>query len=128
MTRRDKIRNEHIRGTTRDTLIDNIFTNQSNCDTCNGLLMNDISDHIPVFSISVFTSSFFIVTNGVRQGGILSPFLFTLYIDELSHQLNNSKVGCHINNVCINHLFDADDLCLMAPSPVGPQHLCQLRL
>ena len=46
------------------------------------------------------TSSFFTVTNGVRQGGILSPFLFTLYVDDLSHRLNNSKVGCHINNVC----------------------------
>ena len=45
------------------------------------------------------TSSFFTVTNGVRQGGILSPFLFTLY------KLNKAKVGCHINNVCINHLF-----------------------
>ena len=32
------------------TLIDNIFTNQSNCD--NGLLINYISDHLPVFSIS----------------------------------------------------------------------------
>ena len=68
------------------------------------------------------TSSFFTVTNGVGQGGILSPFLFTLYVDYLSHKLNNAKVGCHnINNVCINHLFYANDLCLMAPSPVGLQ-------
>ena len=72
------------------------------------------------------TSSFFTVTNGVRQGGILSPFLFTLYVDDLSHQLNNSKVGCHINNVCITHLFYADDLCLMAPSPVGLQLLIDI--
>ena len=33
-------------------LVDNIFTNQSNRDTCNGLLTNDMSDHLPVFSIS----------------------------------------------------------------------------
>ena len=72
------------------------------------------------------TSSFFTVSNGVRQGGILSPFLFTLYIDELSYQLNNSNLGCHINNVCVNHLFYADDLCLMAPSPVGLQHLIDI--
>ena len=38
--------------TSSATLIDNIFTNQSNCDTCNSLLINDISDHLPVFSIS----------------------------------------------------------------------------
>ena len=72
------------------------------------------------------TSSFFTVTNGVRQGGILSPFLFTLYVDDLSHRLNNSKVGCHINNVCINHLFYADDLCRRAATI--NRHLCQLRL
>ena len=45
------------------------------------------------------TSSFFTVSNGVREGGMLSPFLFTLYVDELSHQPNNCKVGCHINNI-----------------------------
>ena len=72
------------------------------------------------------TSSFFTVSNDVRQGGILSPFLFTLYIDELSYQLNNSNLGCHINNVCVNNLFYADDLCLMAPSPVGLQHLIDI--
>ena len=38
--------------TSSATLIDNIFTNQSNCDTCNGLHINAISDHLPVFSIS----------------------------------------------------------------------------
>ena len=30
----------------------------------------------------------FCVSNGVCQGGILSPILFNVYMDELSHQLN----------------------------------------
>ena len=34
------------------TLIDNIFTNDINHDIICGLLINDISDHLPVFSIS----------------------------------------------------------------------------
>ena len=29
----------------------------------------------------------FTVTNGVRQGGVLSPYLFAVYLDELSTQL-----------------------------------------
>ena len=33
----------------------------------------------------------FCVSNGVWQGGILSPILFNVYIDELSDQLNRLK-------------------------------------
>ena len=51
------------------------------------------------------TSCFFSVSNGVRQGGILSPYLFAIYMDDLSVTLNNAKVGCHINNRCANHVI-----------------------
>ena len=67
------------------------------------------------------TSCFFSVSNGVRQGGILSPYLFAIYMDDLSVTLNNAKVGCHINNRCANHMLYADDLCVIAPSPRGLQ-------
>ena len=38
-------------------------------------------------------SNVFNVTNGVREGGILSPKLFNIYIDGLSNILNNSLIG-----------------------------------
>ena len=41
----------------------------------------------------VCISDSFKVTNGVRQGGILSPQLFNIYIDGLSDILNKSSVG-----------------------------------
>ena len=70
-------------------------------------------------SISVcFTTS-----NGVRQGGILSPRLFILYIDDLSVLLSNMNVGCYIDNTCMNHYFYADDMCLLAPSAGSLQQL-----
>ncbi len=69
------------------------------------------------------SSSFFSVSNGVRQGGILSPYLFVLYVDGLSDLLNSSGAGCHVNNSCVNLIFYADDFCLMAPSPSGLQRL-----
>ena len=41
-----------------------------------------------------FTS--FCVTNGVKQGGIISPMLFNLYMDDLSLMLNCSGIGGYI--------------------------------
>ena len=41
-------------------------------------------------------SNFFQVTNGVRQGGVLSCHLFNVYMDKLSFLLNKQDVGCCI--------------------------------
>ena len=72
------------------------------------------------------TSDFFNVSNGVPQGGILSPYLFTLYVDDLSNMLNSAGIGCHIHNCCTNHMFYADDLCVIAPIPSGLQALLNI--
>lgn len=68
-------------------------------------------------------SSSFTVSNGVRQGGVLSPYLYNIFIDELSILLNNSFTGCVINSTFINHLFYADDSVILAPSPTALQRL-----
>ena len=72
------------------------------------------------------TSTCFTISNGVRQGGILSPTLFSIYMDDLSFILSESGIGCHINDLCINHVFYADDLCLMAPCAIALQELIEL--
>ena len=70
-----------------------------------------------------YLSSSFMCSNGVRQGGILSPIFFNIYVDELSCSLTNLKTGCNINNIFINHFMYADDTVLIAPSPVALQKL-----
>ena len=56
------------------------------------------------------------LTAGVRQGGVLSPMLFACYVDDMLKKLNNSGLGCHINQVCYNAIMYADDILLMSIS------------
>ena len=58
----------------------------------------------------------FTVTNGVRQG-VLSPVLFTMYIDDLLVDLSNLGVGCFWGSLFAGALCYADDIILLAPSP-----------
>ena len=46
----------------------------------------------------------FYVSNGVRQGGILSPLFFNLYMDKLSVTLSKTEVGCALGKTMVNHL------------------------
>ena len=53
-------------------------------------------------------SSKFKVSNGVRQGGILSPFLFNvyyIYVDDLSVNLMKCPTGCIAGGTVVNHLM-----------------------
>ena len=62
-------------------------------------------------------------TNGVRQGSLLSPILFALYVDDLSVSLGNERVGCIAGSMIVNHIFYADDLVLLSPSVLGLRKL-----
>ena len=66
-------------------------------------------------------SHYFTICNGVRQGGILSPRLFVLYVNQLTDGLLSCNAGCYINDMCINHVMYADDICLLAPSASAMQ-------
>ena len=61
-------------------------------------------------------SHYFYVSNGVRQGGIISPKLYSVYVDDVSEYLVKSQIGCHIDSLCVNHAMYADDICLKAPA------------
>ena len=42
------------------------------------------------------TSATFGITNGTRQGSVLSPVLFSVYLDDLLKELRALQLGCHI--------------------------------
>ena len=68
-------------------------------------------------------SVYFYISNRVRQGGILSPKLFSVYVDDLSDKLIKNTIGCHIDNLCMNPVMYPDDFCL---SPASLQELTDI--
>jgi hypothetical protein len=58
----------------------------------------------------------FTASNGVKQGGVLSPILFGVYIDELLKYLSKSGVGCYIGHEFMGAFGYADDITLLAPT------------
>ena len=63
------------------------------------------------------------VSNGIRQGGLISPVLYNVYTDSLSDLLHRTKIGFHIGCECVNHISYADDMVLLAPSAKALQTL-----
>ena len=55
------------------------------------------------------------VSNGVRQGGVLSPVLFAVYLDGLLEELSDSGVGCYWGHMFAGTLSYADDIVILAP-------------
>ena len=61
-------------------------------------------------------SDSFGISNGVKQGEVISPLLFSLYIDELFLLLKESGMGCHVGLTYAGAFGYADDIALVAPS------------
>lgn len=61
----------------------------------------------------------FPIRNGVKQGGVLSPIMFTLYLDVLINRLKNAKIGCHVGSLYCGAFAYADDVVLLSPSIHG---------
>ncbi len=61
----------------------------------------------------------FEVTNGVKQGGVMSPILFAVYVDGLFQKLMKSGLGCQMSNYFIGCLLFADDVILLCRTIKG---------
>ena len=59
---------------------------------------------------------------GVLHGGVLSPTLFELILDDMTGYLNRNN-GVGIGNIKFNYLLFTDDLVLLKESPSGLQNL-----
>jgi uncharacterized membrane protein YqgA involved in biofilm formation len=80
------------------------------------------------FSISVtcvkwgrHVSQFFKLRAGVRQDGVLLPFLFAVFIDNFIDRIKSVNMGCYISFACLSVFMCANDILLVAPSVTALQ-------
>ena len=71
-------------------------------------------------------SDFFNLDIGVRQGCILSPLLFNLFISDLAKQFDTVEDKLELGGMGINSLFWADDLVLFSDSKEGLDNLLKI--
>ena len=63
----------------------------------------------------------------MKQGGVLSALLFSIYMDNLFVQLKHSDLGCHLGNTFVGVFEYADDVILLSPTVYSLNHLYQQR-
>ena len=71
-------------------------------------------------------SNSFETINGVRQGGIISPILFCVYVDTLLKQLETDGIGCWVRGQFYGAIGYADDLKLLSPNVKGLKHMLEI--
>ena len=70
-----------------------------------------------------YYSEKFRVSAGVRQGGCLSPILFSINVNTLIVSIRNSNSGCHVKMLNLGIIMYADDIVLVSASLVQLQKL-----
>jgi len=66
------------------------------------------------------------VRSGIRQGGILSPVFFNIYMDSIISSLRTSSLGCYFKGVYVGCIVYADDILLISASVVQLQQMLDL--
>ncbi|CAF1009096.1 unnamed protein product [Brachionus calyciflorus] len=102
------------------------------------LIENCISPHIILSIINYYKKSMMLVNNqneystifqstvGVRQGGKLSPKLFSIYINKILIKISESKIGMFLDDKKIDVIAYADDILLVSPTKFGLQELVDI--
>jgi Reverse transcriptase (RNA-dependent DNA polymerase) len=66
---------------------------------------------------------YFSAVNGVKQGAVMSPVLFCVYLDNLLIALSKAGVGCFIGTTFVGALAYADDIVIIAPTATALRKL-----
>ena len=76
--------------------------------------------------VNNYTTDWFDINNGVRQGDPLSPTLFSIFINDLIKEVEQAGIGVKYLNDIINILVFADDVVVLAENPDDLQILLDI--
>ena len=68
-------------------------------------------------------TDWFQVESGLKQGCLISPLLFSLYLNDFCDNAHNINVGVPVGEELISVLLYADDTCLIAKSETDLQRM-----
>ena len=66
---------------------------------------------------------YFIALSGVKQGGVVSPTFFCIYIDDLLVSSSKTGVAGYVAGNFVGAIAYADDIVLISPTPLGMRKL-----
>lgn len=89
-------------------------------------LINYYSESMSIVENDKEYSRIFTTSVGVKQGGPLSPRLFSLYIEDIIEIIEQTKIGIEIGNIKLDIILYADDMTLIANTKSGMQKLLKI--
>jgi len=69
----------------------------------------------------------YVLSCGVRQGDVLSPYLFAVYVDSIFDKVQRCNFGCNLKWLCLSIILYADDILLLAPTVFSTTTVTYLR-
>ena len=68
-------------------------------------------------------SNEYTVGHGLREGSVLSPILYAVFVDGIVDRLEKDCVGSRVGSETVRCLLYADDICLIADSAADLQRM-----
>ncbi len=90
------------------------------------IIKESYTDIFSSVRVNGYSSRPFKLKQGVRQGGVLSSFLYLVYINDLLKELEESELGACICDLKTGNPTLADDITLIAMSPLSLQMMLNI--